>query len=182
MLTADLTMKPEDAAKELAKWKRGKTAQDQLIMKAYRAIARGGKLIDLHESFKKSGCDLTGKPYLALARADATRVRGSIDWKGDVEFRSNIGRYSRTDYVFPRNLWAGLVPWKGEVEARVPIIPPEYRRSNLAAYRILFEAAWGTVTEDPLLLEPLGGALYRVIAHWDLTVIEQAVLRGALRT
>lgn len=177
MKTFDLKMDSRAAATELGKWKKGNTPQDQLIKKAYRALARGGKLIDLHQSFQIAGCDANGRPALAFGRADATEI-SLTTWGNDgISFRSNVGRHP--DYIFPRILWPGLVTQSlSRVAARVPIIPPDFRRSNLSQYRILFEAAWNEITDDPMLLEPLGGSLYRVVAHWDLTIIEQAVLRG----
>lgn len=178
MKTVNLQMDPKTAASEIAKWKQGKTVQDQLLVKAYRTLVRGGKLIDLHESFRISGCDEEGRPRLAFCRADASRVDFSCGDppRSDVNFRSDVGRHS--DFFFPCYVFPGIKKNVGTQRARVPIIPPEHRRSNLGQFRILFEAAWNQVTEDPMLLEPLGGSIYRVIAHWDLTVIEQAVLRG----
>jgi hypothetical protein len=34
--------------------------------------------------------------------------------------------------------------------------------------------------DDPVLLSPLGGDLYAVLAHWDLTEIEKMVLGAIL--
>jgi hypothetical protein len=63
--------------------------------------------------------------------------------------------------------------------AVVPIVPPQYRpKFKLSNYHILWEADWKRVPVDPILLKHLGGSLYAVLASWDLTEIEQAVLRG----
>ena len=45
---------------------------------------------------------------------------------------------------------------------------------------ILWEAEWETVPRDPLLLRHLAGGLYAVMASWDLTPLERAVLKGRL--
>lgn len=43
------------------------------------------------------------------------------------------------------------------------------------------EAQWRPVPPvDPFLLKHLGGTLYVVLAQWDLTPLEQAVLAGRL--
>jgi hypothetical protein len=62
-----------------------------------------------------------------------------------------------------------------------PIIPPALRpKHNLANYKTLWEVeAWKLEPpRDPMLLKPLGGMLYAVLATWDLTELERAVLRG----
>jgi len=175
MKTAVLKVTRWMAKEEAKKWAVGKTKQDQLIAKAYRTIARGKKVIDLNESMSLSGCDAQGRPMLAIARADSTRVNGFIYQGGtSVTFRSNKGYNS--DKSIPADCFSGLTVFQSR--ARVPIIPPLLRQANLSRLWILFEAAWEKVTKDPMLLEHLGGALYRVVGVWDLTPVEQAVLRG----
>ena len=65
--------------------------------------------------------------------------------------------------------------------AAVPLIPPEAREaSNHAALHklfILWEAVWEEAPPvDPMLLRHLGEDLYAVLAHWDLTEVERAVM------
>lgn len=176
MKTADLAM-PRWKAKDQARvWSRGTTPQDKSIARAFRAIGRGHRVIDLYESMRIGGCDRTGRPRLAIARADATRVR--IDrWARDPElvFQSNAGY--KTDVSIPTSVLPELLD-RVSGTAKVPIIPPPYRRYALGRYFVLFEAEWESVTKDPLLLWPCGGSLYIVVAAWDLTPVEQAVLRG----
>ena len=64
----------------------------------------------------------------------------------------------------------------------VPIVPPQLRPHwGLHNYHILWEADWQKVPpRDPALLERIGGDLYAVLAVWDLTELERAVL--AMRT
>lgn len=66
--------------------------------------------------------------------------------------------------------------------ALVPLIPPNLRPARaLVRYVILFEAEWEPVPPtDPLLLRHLHGDLYAVLAAWDLTPLERAVLAGRL--
>jgi len=76
--------------------------------------------------------------------------------------------------------------WQKRNEARaralVPMIPPKFRpTAKLSNYHIMFEAVWKPVPPvDPFLLKHLGGTLYVVLAQWDLTPLEQAVLAGRL--
>lgn len=178
MKTAVLEMTVQDATKELARWRPGRNREDILIARAFRTVARGGKVIDLHESFRRSGCDSQGRPRLAISRADATMVMGNIC---DLRYNPSVVRmWVDVGYKNEVQIPLASVPnWRPfYAKAKVPIIPPIYRRRNLAGYFILFEAAWENVTKDPILLQHLGGALYRVIASWDLTPIEQAVLRA----
>ncbi|WP_417382176.1 hypothetical protein [Gimesia sp.] len=46
-------------------------------------------------------------------------------------------------------------------------------------YALPWETEWETISVDPMLLKHLGKSLYVVLAHWDLTPLEQAVLRDA---
>lgn len=181
MKPATLEMSREQAREEVKKWKIGRTMNDQRITKAFRAIARGEKVIDLYRSFEIAGLDGNRRPLLAVARADSTTLDGRCFTNGGrIEFVSDRWRYHRNDKNLSIALPAGTLPNVApfEAKARVPIIPPIYRKVDLHKYVILFEAAWQRVTKDPLLLEPLGGALYRVVAAWDLTPVEQVVLAG----
>lgn len=64
--------------------------------------------------------------------------------------------------------------------ARVPFIPPQHRpRFRLDRYHLLWDAVWEqALPVDPLLLKHLDGPFYAVLAAWDLTPLEQAVMRG----
>ena len=62
--------------------------------------------------------------------------------------------------------------------ALIPLIPPMKRpKRDLKHYHILFEADWQNPPADPFLLKALGKGLYAILAHWDLTPLEQAILR-----
>lgn len=70
------------------------------------------------------------------------------------------------------------------VKARVPVVPKEidFRRDDLIAY----EAEWvgdkvkAPRPADPAILRPLQGRIYEVVAVWDLTELEQAILAERL--
>jgi len=82
--------------------------------------------------------------------------------------------------------WAdGHLDQCSRIAAMVPIVPPPLRPDDsLAKYHLLWEADWRDVGElppppgDPALLRHLGGDMYAVLAVWDLTPIERAVLAG----
>ena len=65
------------------------------------------------------------------------------------------------------------------LRALVPTVPPRLRPAgNLDSYHVLFEPEWQGDPEpaDPALLKHIGGDLWAVVATWDLTPLEAAVL------
>jgi hypothetical protein len=59
----------------------------------------------------------------------------------------------------------------------VPIIPAPIRPTRrLDQYHILWEADWQAAPTDPILLQKLTGNLFVILAAWDLTELERAVL------
>jgi len=62
-------------------------------------------------------------------------------------------------------------------EAIVPIIPPGIRPDKLEDHFILWEADWKDVPIDPVLLSHIAGPVYKVVGEWDLTDLEQLVLK-----
>jgi hypothetical protein len=68
---------------------------------------------------------------------------------------------------------------KTDAETLVPIVPPQLRpKHKIENYHTLWEVeSWTLVPpRDPMLLRHLGGYLYAVLAVWDLTDLERAVL------
>lgn len=90
------------------------------------------------------------------------------------------------DAKFPRHarFYDGQLRWNwsSTADAIVPLVPAGLHPGPaLSNYHILWDAVWEPAPpKDPLLLKHLAGALYAVVAHWDLTPLEQAVLRGRL--
>lgn len=175
---------------------------DRAVMRGYRALAEGRKLLKLSETLVAGGIvevdrngTLVKAPALAVCRADARMCftrgvtsRGDVrfagdaftPWRGEVsEAQSNIVEFSVG--TFPEEMRThGYVPQWG-LKAIVPTIPPPLRPdSNLGTYHILWEAEWtGNAPVDPALLKHLGGDLWAIVAVWDLTELERAVLAGA---
>ncbi len=72
------------------------------------------------------------------------------------------------------------LPVASQQKAVVPTIPVHLRPAgDLSEYFILFEAEWDKhAPPDPLLLKHVAGHMYSVLAQWDLTDVEKAVLEG----
>lgn len=168
-------------------------AEYETIMKGYEQLARGTPLIDLDDAMARCPLDAKGRPRLAIARADRKQVY--VEWKRwesralfttDIRnwnkpkeslcVRVNMGRtFNNTLYV------------RGY--ALVPMIPPDKRpeRGVLEDWHILWEVEQWADQElsvkpdiDPYLLKHVAGSLYAVLAEWDLTPLEQAVMRSRI--
>lgn len=164
---------------------------DKQIVVGYQALAKGKQVISLRATMLAGGEDELHRPRLAIGRADETAMRltrytnGRVDldpvtsWqRGDNEPPWSVSQTNR------RFAFLGLLP---EIDARnhvtaeaiMPHIPPAIRPMTLDRYFILWEADWQRKQPvDPALLRPVGGDLYVVVATWDLTELERAVLNG----
>jgi hypothetical protein len=175
-------------------------AMDRAVMRGYKEIAKGNSLLRLSETIHLGGTQqLTWTdqrwrnnrwenvtyvgtfPRLAITRADARRcVCSGVLPDGTVRFNADGGRSKidtvRLEHVFGRPEHSATQ----EHEAIVPTIPPMFRPPHkLSGYHLLWEAEWDLAAPvDPALLKHLGGDLYAVLAVWDLTELERAVLAG----
>lgn len=72
--------------------------------------------------------------------------------------------------------------WSESAQALVPMVPPALHPArHLRNYHIIWDAVWiKEPPRDPLLVKHLAGFLYAIVAAWDLTPLEQAVMRGRL--
>lgn len=171
-----------------------RTVEDQAIMAAYRAAARGLPVISLRETIRAGGFfdagnnGRAGRPRLAIVRADATAVQVRSD--GDDIVYSTFDTWG----ALGRNRGALVgaetvrVPRVLDTEHRwfhsgttvVPLIPPQHRprRNRIRGFHILWEVErWDpTPPVDPALLRHIRGDLWSVVATWDLTPLERAVL------
>jgi hypothetical protein len=173
-------------------------------MRGYHAISKGQQVIDVEKAMKTAGLQPdTYFPRLAICRADATwghvhlRDNGSAvfcvnqpytDWRRipkDQKVTFGPGTFT----PMPRRRWlteaeraGGRVFPMEAGKALVPMVPPQARLTYSARnYHVLWDAVWEPEPpKDPFLLKHLGGALYAIVHHWDLTPIEQAVMRGRL--
>lgn len=163
-------------------------AIDGELMRGYREIASGRSLIRLSETIHRGGADELGRPRLAIARADERSVTFARWAGGSVTFQPNETSVRASDRVL--RLGEGTLPtrtngdfiWRGSWVAMLPLIPPRFRPPHsLSNYHLLWEAVWTKprntrAPRDPALLRRIGGDLFAVLAVWDLTPLERAVL------
>lgn len=186
---------------------REQRALDGALMKGYKAVSTGKRVVDLHGAMHTAGVGPDGYPKLAICRAHEQRCTVRVYQSGGCVFHSgdDTRRGGKANTVtlpagtFPefrhirqneREAWPDVrAPqylggtWKDSAVAVVPIIPAKFRPSTrLENFHILWEAEWKkAVPVDPMLLRHLDGALYVVLASWDLTPLERAVLGGRVR-
>lgn len=182
-------------------------AEDEEIMRGYKALAAGKTLIHLSRTMVAGGTkeqtwgfrkpfdeNVSVLPRLAVCRAHVrTAFTNGVRRDGSLEIRSkeavaghnNFDRVRFDERTFPQHELCdeGRTDWLQRFKALVPIVPPALRPGfGLHNYHVLWEAEWKLHTPpapvDPALLKWIGGDLYAVIATWDLTELEQAVLSG----
>jgi len=179
----------------------GARAEDEQIMRCYRALALGRQVVDIGDAIKRGGeRPRDHLPRLAIARADETHIfvrrwdDGSVTYTGDdILFRWG-DRYMAEKKSRVLSVRAGTLPdLRTEEESRrwssrgtqrdgraiVPVVPPPLRPVKLLKnYHILFEADWQPQPKprDPALLKHLGGPIYAVVALWDVSPVEATVL------
>ncbi len=178
-----IKMDPEEARLAFEAYRaallRQHSKEDEALMRGYAALKKGRTLIDINQVMKAAGSDAKFRPKLAIARASLKTIRVTVWREGSAGFIPDFrtpSRYWNTD--FPRGTFTTFNgPWSIDAKSVVPLIPPQFRpKFRLSNYHILWEATWETVPSDPILLKHLMGNLYAVLAVWDLTPLERAVL------
>lgn len=157
------------------------TPEDAKILLGYKALAKGKEVVDLIDVFRACPVDDQGRPKLAFCRAD---WKWCEFWADSAEMRFSPWRvaagYKQTIRI-PTPRLPGLNLYTS-ARAMVPLVPAPVRpKGDLSKYHILWEAEWQAVPTDPLLLQRLCGSLFVVLAAWDLTELERAVLAGRFR-
>lgn len=192
METALIAMDPEEAKRKLVACQYEDHADsvefNQAAAEAYEELAAGRKLIHLGKSIRMAGLDENGRPRVAIAAAD----------RSEVYFEWNIHQQSAAFYTKHRYTRGQMTPRlvrevdMGETAqtwirgyALVPKVPGDVRPATgqLRDWFILWEVdEWFdrpramTAPSDPLLLKHIGGQLYSVLAEWDLTDVEKAIM------
>lgn len=179
-----LTMDKDEARKLYQQYQqhRGRmTADDQAIAAIYKRIAQGKLVIRALASITAAGLNEQGYPKLAIARADLTRVQcftlnGKVDFLEDAWPPRRKRRNASFAVVMP-----GMKSTVQNKSAAVPLIPVHLRpKASLQNYHILWEADWDRYPVDPYLLRRFGEDAWLVVAAWDLTPIERAVMSSRL--
>lgn len=165
-----------------------RTTEDEAIAAGYRAAARGLPVIVLPDVVARGGWFPNGLPRLAVIRADATQCFLTSSDDGGMRTltyadtawdrgRARVGRH-RVQIRVPRPSAETNRPWRASTI--VPLIPPEFRpkASRLWRFHVLWEVESWTLEppRDPALLRHVRGDLWAVVAVWDLTDLERAVL------
>lgn len=185
-----ISMKPMEAKAAYEQYRNAvklrHNEEDAAIAAGYRVLAQGKSVINVREAISQAGVDEQHHPKLAIARADAKHVFYRGYNSGSCRFVTNDwartirgGFIEYPDGTLPVRTDGG---WSIDLKAIVPNVPPGLRPAGaLRRYFILWEADWKRVPHDPMLLRHLGGELFAVLAVWDLTEIERAVLSGTRR-
>lgn len=170
-----------------AAWREKHGADDELLMRGYKALVEGKQLLDVEVAMKSGGLDERGRPRLAICRASAPVCHFTVqnahrDGGTAIFCMERIGWRERGScykrVTMPAKVFGGSLT-RNDLKAIVPSIPPRLRpKAALCHYHILWEAEWEEVPRDPILLRHIGRSLYAVLAHWDLTDLEMAVLKG----
>ena len=204
-------MEPKEAKQKFQEYRRAlgdknSYKEDRSTMLAYRALARGQKIIRLSQAFQRAGIvGVQGRnwygrvftlelPKIAIARADAQFAwSDGISRDGSVSIRGKESVNSQNEHDVVR-LPKGTFEADGNrhrmfdrFSAVVPTIPPEHRPTfSLDLFHILWDAEWRQDNppppKDPALLKHLEGDIYAVLAVWDLTEVEQLALGGRKAT
>lgn len=186
-------------AAEADRWNRNVAAQltqieqeDAELLKAYKSLCKGERLINVVKTVRDAGFDPKLKlPRLAICRADFEKV---TFWTGgnaytDPHPHKTMFRGDKPS-VIPTSAYAAEITnadWrKGQSLPRsgtalVPSVPATLRPDDLSRYYILWEAEWtAKAPVDPLLLSRVNTTMFAVVAQWDLTPLEQSILEGRL--
>lgn len=173
------------------------TDEDAAIMAGYKALSQGRKILHIGEVLQEAGVNLHGQPRLAIVRADATNVHfQSYQWRtgrkettGGITIGGHVFASSRDAFedkrlsthrvVIPRESYPAMER-SIKCEAVVPMIPPKFRpKGDLGNYYVLWDVKWERKAPlDPLLLKPISPMMYAIVAMWDLTPLERAIMAG----
>ena len=167
------------------------TAEDAAIARGYRMLSLGRQLIRLSTTITAGGLNDQGLPALAVGRADrdaawlTTTRDGTVTYHHDDPWETAHNAGVAAGTIRLPEVLPDVTPTSrfNHYRARVPHIPPGLRPDHaLSGYHILWEVErWEKAPRpdrDPALLKHLGGDLYAVLAIWDLTDLERAVLAG----
>jgi len=175
------------------------------LHKIYGHLQHGGKVIELAYAFKKGRLNSNKNPKLAICRADAKTCYLVKHDDGSAVFsceafndnaRNNTfnGRVSLIDvsvpsgtFKFPDFSWQSREQF---VQTSVPVIPTSILapiQDKLEAYHILWEVEEWVHSKtprpprDPILVSLVNNNIALVLATWDLTELERAVIRGRIQ-
>lgn len=193
------TMDKAQAEKKLLAYrtqlKKRANAEYELAVKAYEIVAKGQAILNIVDAFQQTGLGEDLRPKLAIARADRPEVKVTVRAS---ERRLVFSTTEKSEWSYSGDLLI-RVPFQYAPEQRevwrsgfalVPMIPADVRPAagQDKDYFILWEVEkWADrsltspAPRDPYLLKHIAGELYAVVAEWDLTELEQAIMSGRNR-
>jgi hypothetical protein len=194
MELATITMPVEAAQERLDAYAqlvaKERTAEDRKIIKGYEAMVKGHSIIELSQSIQAGGFFDSGLPKIAVARATGkTCWVKTSGWEEAITYSSEepdrwgnmANRGALVNDVTVR-IRDQKIRRSNSGRTIMPMVPPEVRAEvgpdKLHRYHILWEVEeWTMIApRDPALLYWIAGDLWEVIALWDLTDLERAVL------
>lgn len=206
--TPTITISKEKASEIYGEYKEAvKTRKEKIyhdLKKTYYHLSKGHKVLDIFEVFKKSGVDKRGEPKLAISVAGKREVHFCKEEGGAGIFYESGEKWNKSRVRLPSNTFpqweggkTGRKTWDGKeiigilretVKTKVPIVPPYLlptKTGKLDNYYILWETSDWQQSEDsmpkakdPFLLIRINANAFIVLAEWDLTKVEQAIIRG----
>jgi hypothetical protein len=186
----------------LKKWRLYNQAEKQSKMPIYKDLKRvyvalkdGKTVLDIHDVMKRAGIRSNGHPKLAIARITEKTVWCKYWTTGSVKFvnsepgwRNSENRYDVfIEKVLPsfNKETLGTDQWRGfmTLKAPIPLVPPQFLPKKVTKdYYVLWEVdVWENVPpRDPYILKRLTANMFVVLAAWELTPIERAVMKGRM--
>lgn len=162
----------------------GMTPNDRAIAAIYKRIAQGKLVIRALASITAAGVGADNLPKLAIMRADTPKVQ-CYSYDGKVSLTACRANGQRIyGYAKDRCFEIPIAGAKNSTRTRVasvPLIPVHLRpRKAIEKYHVLWEADWDQYPVDPYLLRRFGQDAWVVVAVWDLTPVERAVMAQQL--
>lgn len=164
----------------------------QQAEKAYRELANGRPLLSMQKVLELAPVDEKQRLRVAIARADQQQVRATFGQlrRTVVQYDAHFNSWGPSSgtltlaFDTPR-VWE---QWR-EGYALVPMVPPEVKRHHdLSKHFVLWEVEeWSDrrlsarPDRDPLLLRRISADLFAVVAEWELTPVEQAIMASRLQ-
>ena len=176
------------------------------IKKCMYELKQGRKLIDIYKVMEKSSLNKDYQPKIAIARADWKEVifckqdegRGFFsntknkNWankkQGDIDLQpKTFCNWPRTksDLKTEKRTYKIDNTWDIQtqhIKTKVPIIPAQLMpEGELSNYYVLWEVQrWEDLpeTKDPLLLKRITENLFVILGAWDVTPLEQSIIKG----
>ncbi len=164
--------------------------EDEALKSMYRQLAQGKRILMMSQVLRAAGVDENGCPRIGIAPASAQTLyfdgRGSYSTGSEWVFsghRESRDRKKQLTYYLPNGLIPeGKTTWNHGAQAAVPHIPMHLRPVNIANHWILWEPNWQRQLPDPdpMLLKRVGDDIFAIMAVWDMSPFERAVLEGRL--